>query len=114
MRRSLGIEEKLPARLEILRMRRRHLRSVMAIEREVYPRPWSANLFLSEMTDERTRTYLIARIDREIVGYAGLNCWGDEYLRAECEGATLILDRQAIVSLDYETDRRGTRGPEDG
>jgi len=78
MRRSLGIEEKLPARLEILRMRRRHLRGVMAIEQQVYPRPWSANLFLSEMTDERTRTYLIARVDREIVGYGGLNCWGDE------------------------------------
>ena len=78
MRRSLGIEEQLPARLEILRMRRRHLRGVMAIERQVYPRPWSANLFLSEMTDERTRTYLIARVDREIVAYAGLNCWGDE------------------------------------
>ena len=30
-------------------MRRRHLRGVMAIERQVYPRPWSPNLFLSEM-----------------------------------------------------------------
>ena len=78
MRRSLGIEEQLPARLEILRMRRRHLRSVMAIERQVYPRPWSANLFISEISDERTRTYLVARVDREIVAYAGLNCWGDE------------------------------------
>jgi len=59
-------------------MRRRHLRGVMAIERQVYPRPWSANLFLSEMSDERTRVYLVARVDREIVGYAGMNCWSEE------------------------------------
>ncbi|OIP06208.1 MAG: hypothetical protein AUJ96_09605 [Armatimonadetes bacterium CG2_30_66_41] len=43
-----------------------------------------------------------------------LNCWGDEYIRAECEGATLILNRQALVALDHETEKRGTRGPEDG
>ena len=41
-------------------MRRRHLRGVMAIERQVYPRPWSPNLFLSEMTESRNRCYLVA------------------------------------------------------
>lgn len=78
MQRSLGIEEKLPARLEVIPMRRRHLRGVMAIEHEVYPRPWSAGLFISEISDDRTRTYLVARVNREIVGYAGMNCWGEE------------------------------------
>ena len=78
MQRSLGTEEKLPARLEVIRMRRRHLRGVMAIEHEVYPRPWSTGLFISELSDDRSRTYLVARVDREVVGYAGMNCWGDE------------------------------------
>jgi ribosomal-protein-alanine N-acetyltransferase len=78
MRRSPGTEERLPARLEVIRMRRRHLRGVMAIERQVYPRPWSPTLFLSELTDERTRTYLVARVRRDIVAYAGMNCWGEE------------------------------------
>jgi len=32
---------------------------------------------------------------------AGLNCWGQEYLRAECERATLILDRQRIACQDW-------------
>lgn len=59
-------------------MRRRHLRGVMAIERQVYPRPWSPNLFLSEMSESRNRCYLVARIDREVVGYGGLICYGDE------------------------------------
>jgi [ribosomal protein S18]-alanine N-acetyltransferase len=59
-------------------MRRRHLRGVMAIERQVYARPWSPNLFLAEMADSGNRCYLVARIDREVVGYGGLICYGDE------------------------------------
>jgi len=59
-------------------MRRRHLRGVMAIERQVYPRPWSPNLFLSEMSESRNRVYLVARMDREVVGYGGMICYGEE------------------------------------
>lgn len=59
-------------------MRRRHLRGIMAIERQVYPRPWSPNLFLSEMTESSNRRYLVARMDREVVGYGGLICYGEE------------------------------------
>jgi ribosomal-protein-alanine N-acetyltransferase len=50
----------------------------MAIERQVYPRPWSPNLFLSEMNESRNRCYLVARLDREVVGYGGLICYGEE------------------------------------
>jgi [ribosomal protein S18]-alanine N-acetyltransferase len=78
MRRSLGISEPEASRLEIARMRRRHLRGVMAIERQVYPRPWSPNLFISEMSEISNRAYLVARLDREVVGYGGLICYGDE------------------------------------
>src|SRR5206468_518540 len=35
--------------VEIVPMRRRHLRAVMRIEQQVYPRPWSTSLFLSEL-----------------------------------------------------------------
>ena len=59
-------------------MRRRHLRGIMAIERQVYPRPWSPNLFLSEMAESRNRCYLVAKMDREVVGYGGLICYGEE------------------------------------
>lgn len=71
-----AVEE--PSELDIVRMRRRHLKGVMAIERQVYPRPWSPNLFLSEMNETRTRTYLVARSGRDIVGYGGVMCYGDE------------------------------------
>jgi [ribosomal protein S18]-alanine N-acetyltransferase len=78
MRRSPGISVDEPVELEVTRMRRRHLKGVMAIERLVYPRPWSPNLFLSEMSELRTRTYLVAKIGKEVVGYAGVMCYGDE------------------------------------
>ena len=78
MRRSLGISEPEPVELEIARMKRRHLKGVMAIERQVYPRPWSPSLFLSEMSETHNRAYLVARIEREVVGYGGVICYGDE------------------------------------
>jgi ribosomal-protein-alanine N-acetyltransferase len=59
-------------------MRRRHLKGVMAIERQVYPRPWSPNLFLAEMAETRDRLYIVARLDREVAGYGGLMVNGDE------------------------------------
>jgi [ribosomal protein S18]-alanine N-acetyltransferase len=59
-------------------MRRRHLRGVMAIERQAYARPWSPNLFVAEITEPNNRHYLVARIDKEVTGYAGLICYGDE------------------------------------
>jgi [ribosomal protein S18]-alanine N-acetyltransferase len=78
MRRSVGISEPEPAELEITRMRRRHLKGVMAIERQVYPRPWSPSLFLSEMSEPNNRAYLVARMGRDVVGYGGMICYGDE------------------------------------
>ncbi len=58
--------------VEISKMRRRHLRKVLAIESQVYPRPWSASLFLSELAQRSTRSYIVARHDGEVTGYAGM------------------------------------------
>src|SRR5439155_12324505 len=78
MRRSPGISVEEAPELDVQRMRRRHLRGVMVIERQVYPRPWSPNLFLSEMSDLRNWTYLVARIGKEVAGYGGVMAYGDE------------------------------------
>jgi ribosomal-protein-alanine N-acetyltransferase len=78
MLRSRGINELGAPRLEITRMRRRHLRGVMAIERQAYARPWSPNLFMAEMSESNNRSYLVGRIHREVAGYCGLICYGDE------------------------------------
>ena len=46
----------------------------MAIERDAYPRPWSANVFHDELREARDgrRHYLVARRGRTVVGYGGL------------------------------------------
>ncbi len=59
-------------------MRRRHLRAVMRIESQVYPRPWSLPLFMSELALRTTRAYTVARVDGAVVGYSGLMLAGDD------------------------------------
>src|SRR3954466_7575219 len=53
-------------------MRRRHLRSVVRIESQVYPRPWTHSLFVSELALRSTRAYYVAKVGRDVVGYTGL------------------------------------------
>jgi [ribosomal protein S18]-alanine N-acetyltransferase len=54
-------------------MKRRHLRQIMKIERQVYPRPWAPTVFTNEIgAPKHQRRYIVARIDGRVVGYAGL------------------------------------------
>jgi ribosomal-protein-alanine N-acetyltransferase len=64
--------------VHVVPMRRRHLRSVLRIEAEVYPRPWSMSLFMSELGMRATRAYFVARVGRDVVGYTGLMLMGDD------------------------------------
>ena len=64
--------------VEITKFRRRHLRKVLSIETRVYPRPWSASLFLSELAQRSTRSYIVARFEGEVAGYAGMMFTGLE------------------------------------
>jgi len=45
---------------------------VLRIENQVYPRPWSLGLFMSELAMRTGRIYLVARVGPAVVGYAGL------------------------------------------
>ena len=64
--------------VDITAMRRRHLPAVLRIEGKVYPRPWSAGLFLSELAQKGSRAYFVARHQSKVVGYAGVMILGDE------------------------------------
>lgn len=59
-------------------MRRRHLRSVLRIEQQVYPRPWSLGLFMSELGYGGSRAYVVARVGSTVVGYGGLMLVADD------------------------------------
>lgn len=78
-------------------MRRRHLRGVLAIEEQVYPKPWSMALFLSELGLSDQRTYLVAKVDGRVVGYGGVM-----YVLPDAHVTTLAVDpavqRQAIAT----------------
>ena len=69
-----------PADLEVVigPMRRRHLRAVLRIEQQVYPRPWSLGLFMSELGYGASRVYVTARIGGTVVGYGGLMLVADD------------------------------------
>jgi ribosomal-protein-alanine N-acetyltransferase len=64
--------ELVDVEVQLLPMRRRHLRSVVRIEAQVYPRPWSHSLFVSELALRSSRSYVVAKVGRDVVGYAGL------------------------------------------
>ncbi|MHB1130552.1 MAG: ribosomal protein S18-alanine N-acetyltransferase [Ilumatobacteraceae bacterium] len=67
-------------RLVISHMQRRHIRSVMAIEQQVYPRPWTSRVFEEEiiLMHQKHRYYLTAHVGNEVVGYGGLLFAGDD------------------------------------
>jgi len=67
-----AVPEVEPLTVHVQPMKRRHVRSVLRIEQQVYPRPWSASLFHSELALRSTRAYFVARVGRDVVGYAGL------------------------------------------
>ena len=64
--------------VQLVPMRRRHLRSVLRIEQAVYPTPWSQNLFLSEIALRISRVYLVARVGGTVVGYGGVMLVGED------------------------------------
>lgn len=73
--------------VEITRMRRWHLRKVLSIEGRVYPRPWTASLFLSELAQKNSRSYIVARYGGEVVGYAGMM-----FMPAEAHVTNIAVD----------------------
>jgi [ribosomal protein S18]-alanine N-acetyltransferase len=52
-------------------MKRRHVRSVVAIEDRIFTRPWSAALYYSELAQPSTRRYFVAVAAGEVIGYIG-------------------------------------------
>lgn len=65
--------------IDIVPLEARHLRALMAIDKQVYPEPWSRTLWKRELARDRsTRVYLAALHGGEVVGYAGALRIADE------------------------------------
>lgn len=61
-------------------MRRRHVRAILDIEEQVYPKPWTSGVFASEIDQVRSgsRYYVIGVVGTRLVGYGGLLFSADE------------------------------------
>lgn len=59
-------------------MRRRDIRSVLQIDGLVHPRPWTAGMYLGELANKGTRTYVVARSGHRVVGFCGVMLMLDE------------------------------------
>ena len=51
---------------------------MLRIENEVYPRPWSLGLFMSELGYRGSRVYVVARVGNAVVGYGGVMLAGTD------------------------------------
>jgi ribosomal-protein-alanine N-acetyltransferase len=67
-----------PLVVHVVPMRRRHVRAVLRIEQQVYLRPWTMSLFLSELALRSSRAYFVARVGRDVIGYGGLMMSADD------------------------------------
>ena len=67
-----------PVRVLIEPMRLDDLPRIHAIEQASFSAPWPANAYRSELESNRLATYLVARVDDEIVGYGGMWLMVDE------------------------------------
>ena len=67
-----------PVRLRIEEMRVDDLPAVQAIERASFTTPWPPHAYRNEIESNRMATYLVARADGDLVGYAGVWMLVDE------------------------------------
>jgi ribosomal-protein-alanine N-acetyltransferase len=94
-------------------MRRRHLDDVLHIEQGSYPKPWSRNVFQSEIELARggERHYVVARAGGTVVGYAGLMfVVGDAHvtnIAVATEQQRSGIGTRLLASLAWEAIRRG-------
>ena len=102
-----------PARgLVIEPMRRRDLTAIQVIERQVYPQPWSVNVFANEieMARQGQRHYIVAHRAGELVGYAGMMIVADEghvtNIAADPRRQREGVGRRLLAELAWEARRR--------
>ncbi len=77
------------------RLRRRHLNEVIAIEADVFARPWSTAYFLQELS-KPNRSYFVAEYDGEVIGYGGLMFTPDDSAHALNVAVTPAFHRRQV------------------
>ena len=86
----------------IREMRRADLEAVMALELEIFPTPWTREIFEYEIQRRERALYLVVELRGEVAGYLGAQVLGDEIhltnmavapgLRRRGVGTALLLE----------------------
>lgn len=102
----------MAALVKLRQMRREDLPRVMQIERECFPTPWHESAYLTELVN-RSAYYIVAELDEQIVGYAGMWVIMDEAhittLGVARSSRGFKIGEQILVGLLDEAIRRGAR-----
>lgn len=83
--------------IEVLRLRRRHLNEVIAIEADVFARPWSTAYFMQELS-KPNRSYFVAEYDGEVIGFGGLMFTSEDAAHALNVAVTPAFHRRHVGS----------------
>lgn len=111
--RQLAARRSLLGTAVVLRpMQRGDVPRVMAVERECFPSPWSESAYLTEIAN-RSAYYIVACVDSEIAGYAGMWIITDEAhittLGVARSSRGRRIGEQLLVGLLDEARKRGAR-----
>ena len=80
--------------VEFVRMKIAHLDQVKAIENSCFTTPWSRQAFVYELCQNSFAHYIVALLEEEVVGYAGM--W-------------VIVDEAHITNVAVSSNYRGRR-----
>lgn len=64
--------------IEIVPMTFKNLLTVREIEKAVFTQPWTIGMFAAELQKTKSSTYLVAKLNRQVIGYTGLFSVFDE------------------------------------
>ncbi len=59
-------------KVEVLKMLPEHIDGVLVVENLSFKIPWSRNAFIEEVTNNKFARYIVAVVDGNVVGYAGM------------------------------------------
>ncbi len=90
-------------------MRLDDMEPVLALERELFPDPWTVELLRSELEQADTRHFVVAEDRSELVGYAGLAAYPPDHAYVQTIGVTPGWQRRRLgtrLLLDLMNDAR--------
>lgn len=83
--------------IEVFRLRRRHLNAVIAIEADVFARPWSTAYFMQELS-KPNRSYFVAEYEGEVIGFGGMMFTSENAAHALNVAVTPAFHRRQVGS----------------